>query len=115
MRSREANFSVRISETEKRQLDRIIKKCGLTKSAYIRMIITGYLPKETPPIEYHQVIKELNAIGNNLNQIAKIANTTGIIDKNFYVEQSHKLDNEILKINKLVVVPERIDFKKGVI
>jgi len=73
------------------------------------MIINGYLPKASPPIAYHETIKELNYIGNNLNQIAKVANTTGIIDRNYYVEQSKKLESEILKINKAVVIPERID------
>lgn len=109
MRNRNFSLNIRINEKERDRLDKISHRCNLSKSAYIRMVINGYFPKESPPIAYHETIKELNYIGNNLNQIAKVANTTGIIDKNYYMEQSKKLEAEILKINKAVVIPERID------
>lgn len=31
------------------------------------------VPKEQPNIDYHKLIKEFNSIGNNLNQLMKLA------------------------------------------
>ncbi|MCH5186590.1 MAG: plasmid mobilization relaxosome protein MobC [Oscillospiraceae bacterium] len=108
MRNRIHNLTVRLSDKESEQLKKNIRRCGLTKSAYIRMAVCGYIPKEKPPLEYNRMIKELNSIGNNLNQIARVANTTGMIDTGFYNEQVVKLDRAVLEINAAVTEPERI-------
>ena len=71
MRKRNHNLTVRLSDKELGQLEKNISRCGLTKSAYIRMAVCGYVPKEQPDPDYFKMMRELNAIENNLNQISK--------------------------------------------
>ena len=34
-------------------------------------LVPGYIPKPLSPLDYHELIRELRAIGKNLNQLAK--------------------------------------------
>ena len=110
MRARQHQFLVRLNEKEYQDLQKSISRTGLSREAYIRKLICGYIPKEQPDPDYFKMMRELNSIGNNLNQIAKIANATGTINEDYYREQIRKLDEEILKINSAVILPERIDY-----
>lgn len=42
--------------------------------------IVGYKPKEKPSEQFYEEIKNIRNIGNNINQIARIANAKGVID-----------------------------------
>lgn len=50
----------------------------LIKSYYICII--GIQIKEAPPVEYYTLIRELRAIGNNLNQLTVLAYARGFLD-----------------------------------
>ena len=58
---------VRLTAKEQQRLRNHAKKCGLSEEAYLRFLLNGHSPKEVPPLEYHRLIRELNAIGNNLH------------------------------------------------
>lgn len=47
---------------------------GLCVSVLIRKLIAGTQLRPRPPGEYPQLLRELSAIGNNINQIAYWAN-----------------------------------------
>ena len=47
---------------------------GLSVSVLIRKLITGVQLRPRPPDEYTKLLRELSAIGNNVNQIAYWAN-----------------------------------------
>ena len=47
---------------------------GLSVSVLIRKLITGVQLRPRPPGEYTKLLRELSAIGNNVNQIAYWAN-----------------------------------------
>lgn len=47
---------------------------GLTASALIRKLIMGVQLRPRPPDTYAALLRELSAIGNNINQIAHWAN-----------------------------------------
>lgn len=40
----------------------------------------GYEPREKPDERFYDVMRELSAIGNNINQLAAKANTLGFVD-----------------------------------
>lgn len=105
MRERSKTFSVRLNEKEHENLNRIIKKCGTTKSAFIRSVANRYLPKERPPDEYFEFIKRLTEIGNNLYQISSETENDELS------KQVKELDELILEINKFYTVPERMNAK----
>lgn len=49
-------------------LKRYSKNCKLTASGYIRMLINGYIPKETPPKEYDQLLRIMTEIHGELTR-----------------------------------------------
>lgn len=96
-------FNFRLNEKEHRRLKRRAKSCGLSMSGYIRQIINGYKPRESPPADYFAMTRELKEIGNNLNQLAFVANATGLIDAAAYYEQVVRLRDSLRRIEKTVL------------
>ena len=63
VRKRNIQVLIRLNAQEKEFLDQQVKKSGLPQETYIRALISGYVPKELPPMDYHSMIRELHAIG----------------------------------------------------
>lgn len=99
---------VRLTAKEQQRLRNHAKKCGLSEEAYLRFLLNGHAPKETPPLEYHRLIRELNAVGNNLHQIAARANATGFFLKEDYALNYRRLMEKVLEIQAVVTQPERL-------
>jgi hypothetical protein len=96
-----------LSDSERHQLEKNVAACGLSVSSYVRFLITGYVPKPKPPPEYYAILKELHAIGNNLNQIAAKANALHFIDAQEYQKNVDLLIKTILKLQTTAELPER--------
>lgn len=108
MLRRNIKITFRLNTKEQQRLKSSAKKTGLSQEAYIRTLLNGYSPKETPPLEYHRLIRELNAIGNNLHQIAARANATGFFLKEDYALNYRRLMEKVLEIQEAVTQAERI-------
>ena len=63
-----------LSPQDARELKRKAKLCGITETAVIRILLHGYEPKEKPDARFYEAMRQLSAIGNNINQIARKAN-----------------------------------------
>ena len=96
-------FNFRLSEKEHKRLKRRAKSCGLSMSGYVRQIINGYKPRESPPADYFAMTRELKEIGNNLNQLAFVANSTGLINEAAYYEEVIRLRDSLRRIEKAVI------------
>lgn len=81
MDKRDNSVLVRLTKAEKQTLKKKSKSCGLKMEPFIRKLIIGAEIKARPPNEYIRLIREINAIGNNINQIAHIANAKREIGK----------------------------------
>lgn len=81
MRNRNISVLVRLNQTEHEYLRRQVAASGVSQEAYLRMLIAGYEVKPRPPEEYVQLLREVSAIGNNINQIARVANSKGFVSK----------------------------------
>lgn len=68
------------SPQEAKELKRKAKLCGITETAVIRILLRGYEPREKPDAIFYDTMRELSAIGNNINQLAAKANALGFID-----------------------------------
>ena len=99
---RQRKFDMRLNEKDFKLLERRARKCGLSKSAYIRQLFHGYKPRETPPADHHAMRRELCEIGNNLNQVAFMANATGLVDEAAYYENVVWLRDAIQRIENAV-------------
>ena len=74
MNKRNLKVTFRVTESEKNLLIEKAKMAGLKMEPFLRNLIKGAEIKARPPNEYIALLKEINHIGNNINQIAHIAN-----------------------------------------
>ena len=70
MRSRQNGVLIYLSDTEKQHLVKQAALAGVNVGAFIRKLIMGSVIRPRPPDEYVKLLREINAIGNNINQIA---------------------------------------------
>ena len=75
MRRREIQVKVRLDPVEYQKLQSDVRRSGLTQSAYLRQLLQGAQMREPPSRDYYRILTELNRIGNNLNQIVRVANS----------------------------------------
>lgn len=90
MREKIARFEMKLSYDEEEKLKADSLRANLTKSEYVRRLIMNCKLKEKPDDRFYEVMRELTRMGNNLNQIAHVANYSKDIDKNFYNAEAKK-------------------------
>lgn len=69
-----------LSPDENAELKRKTELCGITETAVIRILLRGFEPREKPDARFYDAMRELSAIGNNINQLAVKANAFGFVD-----------------------------------
>lgn len=74
MRTRPRHVSVWMNEAEYRHLKEQAALAGMGIDPFIRSLVAGIQLRPRPPDEYTKLLRELSAIGNNINQIAYWAN-----------------------------------------
>ena len=83
-RNRKNQVILRLNDAELKRLDEWSAAAHMSRSNYIRQLIAGFQPVAFPPVEYRQVIDELQHIGINMNQLATKAHSLGFIDEPEY-------------------------------
>lgn len=64
-------FDIRLSQDDKKKLEKRAKESGITESAYIRKLINNEPVRTREDFQLiKSLVSEMNAIGNNINQIA---------------------------------------------
>lgn len=109
MQNRTIEIKFRLNKKEAEILNKHVKKSGLSREGYLRQIISGLVPADLPPPEYHAMMRELHGIGNNLNQIAQKAHILNVIDVQRYDASLSALDNAVLNITNAVMLPRKIE------
>jgi hypothetical protein len=109
MLNRNIKITFRLNRAESEQFRKQVKKSGLSQEAYIRHIINGLVPTDAPPPDYYSMMRELHAIGGNLNQIARKANVLGAIDAKRYDESVAALNRAVTCITNAVMLPRRME------
>lgn len=97
MEERDKAVLVRLTESEKRLLQQKAEACGIKTEPFIRKLINGDILKARPPEEYVGLVRAINAIGSNINQIAYIANVTKNISLQ-EIEDIKKMQNDIVRL-----------------
>ena len=108
MEKRNIKITFRLNAKENQKLKKDVKKTGLSQETYIRTLLSGYAPRELPPPDYHALMRELNAIGNSINQIAARANTTGFFLADDYAGYMREFRSAVLSIQKAVTQPDKL-------
>ena len=90
-RKRQHRITIRLDEKEYNNLCVWSTAANMTMNEYIRQLINGFQPVEFPPVEYKQVIDELQHIGINMNQLATKAHSLGFIDEPEYRRNANRV------------------------
>ena len=106
MRTRNIKKQFWLNDEENQKLRKKARVTGLSEADLLRFLISDFLPKEKPPQEFYEAIKQLRAIGNNLNQIAKKANSLNFINVDYYLNEVDKLNHFIIQIKKDFLLPD---------
>ncbi len=94
-----------LNRKEACQLQKKAKKACLTESALMRMLISGYEPKQQPDESFYDFTRKLNALGNSLNQIAAKAHSLGYIDEVKYEEEIRRLHTLQADLEEAILAP----------
>ena len=94
MRKRMIKISVRLNEQEHTHLKRLSEITGLKMEPLIRQLILGRDVKPRPPENLAALLRQMSAMGNNINQIAKVANSSKFI-RSEDIEAIQKMQDEL--------------------
>lgn len=94
MRRWPVRIEIYLNEKQQQHLKEQAAIAGLSIQSYVRSLIEGHEIKPKPTAEYAAVLKELSAIGNNVNQIARVANSKGYVTKE-EIKNLQELQNAI--------------------
>lgn len=107
MRKRNIRIQFWLYEKEAQRFDKAVKRSGLCRESYLRHLINGLVPTDLPPPDYYSMMKELHAIGNNLNQIARKAHVLNVMDVQRYDENIALLNKAVVDITNAVMLPRK--------
>ncbi len=93
-RARAHRVQVRLNDDEYEYFLYNLERSGLSREAYLRKLLTEKIPKTKEIGQYEKDISaQLYAIGNNLNQIARRANTMNVISVEKYSDAVKKFED----------------------
>ena len=95
MRTRRNSVGLWLSDAELTHLRQQCQITGLNTNTYLRKLIMGEHLCPRPPDAYTALLRELSAIGNNINQIARRANVTNKVYKED-IEEVESLAGQII-------------------
>lgn len=77
-----------LNDEEYSKLKSDISRAKISQAEYIRRLILNKRIREKPDERFYNIMFQLTAIGNNLNQIAHKANYLNDIDKDAYNKEA---------------------------
>lgn len=80
-RKRPYRVQVWLDPFEYQRLNIMVAYTSLSREQVLRDLINGLTIKAAPVAEYGAIVRELNRIGNNINQIAAKQHSHGFVDE----------------------------------
>lgn len=108
MRNRNIHVQFWLNRKEAEAFNKMVKRSGLSREAYLRHLVNGLVPCDAPPPDYFSMMRELHGIGSRMNQIAIKAHTLNAIDAKRYDESYRMLLKTLDKITDAVILPRSI-------
>ena len=107
MRKRNIQKIVRLSRDEAQDLQKKAKRSCMSESGLIRLLLKGYEPREKPDERFYDVMRELSAIGNNINQLAAKANALNFVDAPMLKEEAQRWHEFQIAVRKKYLLPRK--------
>ena len=95
---RRNKIDLRLNDAELAQLNHDVEKSGWSREKYLRALIANRPIQERPSMDLVDVLKSLQQINNNMNQIATKANSLNFVDTAAYWENVEVLKDTIGKL-----------------
>lgn len=88
MRKRTVSKHYRFTPEEAADIRSKAQRTCLSERALISLLVKGFEPREKPDERFFEAMREMSAIGNNINQLAKKANSLNFIDAPFLEQEA---------------------------
>lgn len=111
MRKRNVDKHIWFDRQEAQDLQKKAKKACLTEAALIRLLIRGYEPREKPDERFYDAMRELSAIGNNINQLAAQANSLSFVDAQKLQKEAERWHKFQADVERQFLRPEKSEMK----
>ena len=92
-RIRKKQILIRLSEKEYAHLTEQADLVQLGIEPFVRNLIMGIRMTPHPKNEWTEIMRQMSAIGNNINQIAYRANLHGFTDKQAFLRMQEEFAN----------------------
>lgn len=106
MRKRNNRVSVRFTDDELDHFRKLVERTGLSAEEYLRQLIKGVVPRDSPPADYYKMMRQLYHVGNALNQIAQKAHVLNVMDVQRYDKAVEEFEQAVRNITAAVILPE---------
>ena len=100
MRKRSIDKHFRFTEKENNLIQDLARKTHLSENEVVVTSLSSIILKEAPSRSFYYDLEKINKIGVNINQIAKVANQTGVIMSNKLYECIDGLDELVNDLRK---------------
>lgn len=107
MRNRNVQILFRLTDDEAEYLQTLVERSGRSREAFLREMVRGYRLCEKPDPEFYQIMRELSAIGNRINQLAVKANALDFVDTPMLREEVKKWQQFQMDVRKKYLLPKR--------
>lgn len=107
MRNRNVQILFRLTDDEAEYLQTLVERSGRSREAFLREMVKGYRLCEKPDPEFYQIMRELSAIGNRINQLAVKANALDFVDTPMLKEEVKKWRQFQIDVRKKYLLPKR--------
>ena len=104
MRKRKHEIKIRLTDKEIDHLNKLVLESKLPRESYLRMLISGLVPRAAPSKELYDTIILLRGISSDIHTIA-------MNDRNYekYQKDYQLLEDEISKIMILMRQPTNLE------
>ncbi|MGC2873995.1 plasmid mobilization relaxosome protein MobC [Ihubacter sp. mB4P-1] len=100
---REKERRIYMTDAEWEKAKRLAKASGRSISAYFRSLLNLKIPKPIPPESYRDLYRELSAVGNNINQMAKLSHSRGSAEYIHFVKDLEAIHSIQRQLSALVM------------
>ena len=122
MSKRNIEKHILMNKAEAQDLQKKAKRACLSEGGLIRLLLRGYEPRERlllrgyeprekPDERFYDVMRELSAIGNNINQLAAKANTLGFVDAPQLKKEAERWHKFQADVERTFLRPDKSDMK----
>ena len=99
------------SRDEAQDLQKKAKKTCLSEAALVRLLVRGYEPKEKPDDRFYDTMRQLSAIGNNINQLAAQAHSLSFVDGQKLQKEAERWHKFQADVERQFLRPEKSELK----